>query len=164
MATLRTGPFMVPNFTCSGTPITHLFLNFTNLSRRTLTATVRVDQILYPSTQVHPPAQMTVLLPPTPIRLTPSSGVMLAQQIVPTTTNSTDPQVLVVTVSGDVDLAGDLIEVSVGGGFSSDGGASLDDAEPTMFFRHSDFKVVSGGHHEPYHHHPLSPKHDKSSD
>jgi hypothetical protein len=57
-----------------------------------------------------------------------------------------DPQVLVVTVDGDVDLSGDLIEVSVTAGFSSDNGQTLDDAEPTMFFRNQDFLAVSGGH------------------
>ncbi|MBT2736601.1 hypothetical protein [Bacillus sp. ISL-7] len=61
---------------------------------------------------------------------------------------------MIVTVSGDVEESGDLIEVSVKGGFSSDG-SSLDVSEPTMFFRHEDFVVVHDDHH---HHH-----HDESS-
>ncbi|MGR9594599.1 hypothetical protein [Bacillus thuringiensis] len=57
-----------------------------------------------------------------------------------------DPQVLIVTISGDVDLSRDLIEVSATAGFSSDGAQTLDEAEPTMFFRNQDFIAVSGGH------------------
>ncbi|MEH7483961.1 hypothetical protein V7157_23420 [Neobacillus drentensis] len=45
---------------------------------------------------------------------------------------------MLVTVRGDVEESGDLIQVSVTGGFSSDD-SSLDESEPTMFFRHADF-------------------------
>lgn len=44
---------------------------------------------------------------------------------------------------GSFGLSGDLIEVSVTAGISSDGGLTLDEAEPTMFFRNEDFTVVS---------------------
>jgi hypothetical protein len=71
---------------------------------------------------------------------------MFASFIGPAQAATRDPQVIVVTVDGDVDLSGDLIEVSVTAGFSSDIGQSLDEAEPTMFFRNQDFLAVSGGH------------------
>lgn len=109
---------------------------------------------------------MTPVFPPVPMRLTPSSVVMLAQNIAPAsppdTSSSTNPQVLVVIVSGDVDISGYLIQVSVSGGFSSDGGQSLDDVEPTMFFRHDDFVIVHSNHPRPFHH-PLDPTNDESS-
>ncbi|MBT2658389.1 hypothetical protein J7E81_24720 [Bacillus sp. ISL-18] len=102
-----------------------------------------------------------MLVPPNPMTLPPNTAGGVAVPVftpIPitdtTATASGDPRALIVTVSGDVEESGDLIEVSVTGGFSSDG-SSLDVSEPTMFFRHEDFVQVHDEHH---HHH-----HDESS-
>lgn len=144
MSVLSTGPFIVLKRTCSGKPITHLFLNFVNLSNRTLTAFLQIHQgfptSLSPAQVFYSPLPISPLYTsPVPIRLTGSSVLLLAQQIAP----ATAPQVLIVTISGDVNLSGDLIEVSVTAGFSSDGSQTLDETEPTMFFRNQDFIPVS---------------------
>ncbi|KSU81987.1 hypothetical protein GA0061096_3583 [Fictibacillus enclensis] len=158
MAILRTGPFLIPDSTCNGNPITHLFVSLANLSNRTLDANVRIDQSLatarrYPSDPVLPNDPITPLAPTDPVRILRRSLVLRSYQIatVPpplddgeVTANAkatTDPLVLIVTISGDVELTADEIEVSVTGGFSSDG-SSLEDAEPTIFFRHGDFVLV----------------------
>jgi len=151
VAIIRTGPFLVPSRTSSGNPITHLFLTFTNLTQRTLTATVRIDQGFLVGT---PPSPLTELLPATPISLTPDSFVLLAQTIVPQTTPTfTGPQILIITINGEVSHSGNQIQVSVTGGFSSDG-STLDEPEPTMFFPHDHF---SGVHHKHQFRHPLAP-------
>lgn len=159
MPSLTTGPILVPNKTSSGNPINHVFISLTNLSRTALTVYVEIHQALLvsdPNGSNFPSSEMTALLPSVPITLAPSSAVMFSQKIEqstpPTEADSTDdstkdaatqsnPQILVVTISGDVTKPGDLIQVSVTGGFSSDG-FSLEDAVPMISFRHADLEHV----------------------
>ena len=164
MPSLTTGPFLVPNKTSSGNPINYVFISLANLSSTNLTVSLEIHQGLLvsdPNGTNFPSSAMTSLLPSVPITLAPSSVAMFSQKIEQSTTPadstqteaaSTDdstkdaathsnPQVLVVTVSGDVVKPGDLIQVSVTGGFSSDG-FSLEDAVPMLSFRHADLEHV----------------------
>lgn len=71
---------------------------------------------------------------------------------------------MIISISGNVDKSSrDLIQICVTGGFSSYGGSSLNEAEPTMFFRHADFVVIhrNDSPNPPYH--PLESNHDKDS-
>jgi len=162
IATLRTGPFLIPIFTHHPpSPCNIVIVTLSNQTNRTLTATVRIDQVIWPPQPVYPPSPFVVLYPPNPFTLPPDTAGGFAVPVftpIPitdaTATAAGDPRALIVTVSGDVEESGDKILVSVTGGFSSDG-SSLDTSEPTMFFRHEDFVVVDDDHH---HHH-----HDESS-
>ncbi|WP_026576743.1 hypothetical protein [Bacillus sp. UNC438CL73TsuS30] len=155
MATLRSGPFLVPTQTCSGRPVTHMFLTFTNLTTRTLTVVHRTDSAFVagaPPAPVFPPSPiMNPLYPPNPCTLAPRSAAMIAVPVffALTTEEAATPdqptgpqQVLVVTVSGDIDFIGDQIQVSVTGGFSLNG-ISLTESEPAMFIKHENFVLVS---------------------
>lgn len=145
MATLSTGPFLVPNFTHHPySPCNALVVLLSNQTNQTLTATVRIAQV------VNPP----VIVPPTEFILPPNTAAGINQPLfidvtstAPGTTASSNPRALIVTISGDVDKSGNKIQVSVTGGFSSDG-SSLDFSEANMFFRHKDFIFVSGDHHD----------------
>ncbi|MEH7253564.1 hypothetical protein V7111_15675 [Neobacillus niacini] len=161
MATLCTGPFLVPKHTCNGNPVNFFFICFTNLSNRRLTATVKMDHVFIQPNQ--PQSPCIPLHPPASIRVEPNSAVILSHSVFPpipiSNSNplSNSPHVLIVTVSGNVDKSRDFIQVCVTGGFSSDGGSSLSEAEPTMFFRHDDFIVVHHGDLPISPHHPLNP-------
>lgn len=161
MATLCTGPFLVPKHTCNGNPVNFFFVCFTNLSNQRLTATLKMDHVFTQPNQ--PQSPCIPLHPSASIRVEPNSAVMLSHSVYPpmpssnSNTLSNAPHVLIVTVSGDVDKSSDLIQVCVTGGFSSDGGSSLFEAEPTMFFRHDDFIVVHHGAPPNPPHHPLKP-------
>ncbi|TWE08756.1 hypothetical protein FB550_101784 [Neobacillus bataviensis] len=169
MATLRTGPFLIPIFTHHPpSPCNIVIVTLSNQTNRTLTATVRIDQVIWPPGPIFPPQPLTVLFPPNPMTLPPNTAGGFAVPVfnpIPITDTSTtvanDPRALIVTVSGDVEKSGDEILVSVTGGFSSDG-SSLDTSEPTMFFRHEDFVVVHHEHHH-HHHHPLKQDYNESS-
>ncbi|MBT2736609.1 hypothetical protein [Bacillus sp. ISL-7] len=166
IATLRTGPFLIPIFTHHPpSPCNIVIVTLSNQTNRTLTATVRIDQVILLPSPIAPPAPWTVLFPSSPMTLPPNTAGGFAVPVFTpspitdaTVTAAGDPRALIVTVSGDVEESGDLIEVSVTGGFSSDG-SSLDESEPTMFFRHDDFVVVHDGHNHHHHHH-----NDESSD
>ncbi|TWE08757.1 hypothetical protein FB550_101785 [Neobacillus bataviensis] len=159
IATLRTGPFLLPIFTHHPpSPCNIVIVTLSNQTNRTLTATVRIDQVIFPPNPVFPPQPILQLVPPQPFRLTPNTAAGFAVPVftpIPitdaTATAAGDPRALIVTVSGDVEKSGDEILVSVTGGFSSDG-SSLDTSEPTMFFRHDDFVEV----HDDHHHHDES--------
>ncbi|MBT2701132.1 hypothetical protein J7E79_28000 [Bacillus sp. ISL-40] len=161
IATLRTGPFLIPIFTHHPpNPCNIVIVTLSNQTNRTLTATVRIDQVILLPSPTAPPAPILVLLPPSSFTLPPNTAAGVAVPVftpIPitdtTVTAAGDPRALIVTVSGDVEESGDEILVSVTGGFSSDG-SSLDESEPTMFFRHEDFVVVHRHHH----------RHDESSD
>jgi hypothetical protein len=143
MATLSTGPFLVPNFTHHPySPCNTLVVLLSNQTNHTLTATVRITQV------VNPP----VVVPPIDFKLPPHTMAGINQPLfidatstATSITASNNPRALIVTISGDVEKSGNKIQISVTGGFSSDG-SSLDFSEATMFFRHEDFIVVSGHH------------------
>jgi hypothetical protein len=176
MATLSTGPFVVPRRICNGNPVNFFFISFTNLSNRMLTVTLKIHQIFTPPNAIHssytnpPPSPCSLIHPPALIRVEPNSAVMLSQSVVPplpinnSKTASNDQLVLIISISGNVDKSSrDLIQICVTGGFSSDGGSSLNEAEPTMFFRHADFVVIHRNDSPNPPHHPLEPNHDKDS-
>jgi len=172
IATLRTGPFLIPIFTHHPpNPCNIVIVTLSNQTNRTLTATVRIDQVIWPPGPLYPPQPVVVLLPPQTFTLSSNTAAGIAVPVFTpspiTDTNVTaagDPRALIVSVTGDIEKSGDLIQVSVTGGFSSDG-SSLDVSEPTMFFRHEDFVVVHHEHHYHHHHHlhPLKQDYNESN-
>ncbi|MDP4086245.1 MAG: hypothetical protein Q8934_16740 [Bacillota bacterium] len=163
MANLSTGPFFIPKFIqgTSHTPINILILTIGNLTNRTLSVRTGIYQASIPSFQIVP------LLPEADFTLPPNKVASIATPLFKTSSTTitetdtmmlTDSQVLVVTVSGDIEKSGRLAQVSITGGFSSDG-TSLDISEPTMFFRHDDFVGFHNHHIGPIHH-PLEHNHE----
>src|SRR3954453_19961067 len=103
MATLCTGPFLVPKHTCNGNPVNFFFICFTNLSNRRLTATLKMDHVF---TQLNQPQSPCIRLHPSAsIRVEPNSAVMLSHSVFPpmpssnSHTLSNASHVLIVTVS-----------------------------------------------------------------
>ncbi|WP_144549668.1 hypothetical protein [Bacillus sp. X1(2014)] len=156
MATLRTGPFFIPNFVhLPPNPCNIVVLTFSNQTNQTLTVIARVDQVFYPPSPLFPPHPIVPLIPPSPFTLPPNTSTRIIVPLfppIPIAPDSTDTetattplgggQALIVTVSGDIVKSGDLIQASVTGGFSDDN-TSLDFSEATMFFRHDDFVEVN---------------------
>ncbi|MDN3015633.1 hypothetical protein PH210_05345 [Paenibacillus sp. BSR1-1] len=162
MAIFRTGPFLIPNFTLGTHPINIIIVTLSNLTNRTLNVRAMIKQSSTSSDPVDSPVSFSPLLPAKDISLPPNTVSRMAVPLSvtnPTESNTTQPnsqRILSVIVSGDIRKSGDLVQVTVAGGSSSDG-YSLDISEPTLFFRHSDFVEVHHYHPFPFYH-PLDPK------
>ncbi|WP_223595662.1 hypothetical protein [Neobacillus bataviensis] len=166
MAILRTGPFLIPNFTLGARPINIIIVTLSNLTNRILNVRAMIKQSSTASVPVISPVSFSPLLPATDISLPPNSvssmsvPLSLANSTESKTTQPNSPRILSVIVSGDIRKSGDLVQVTVAGGSSSDG-YSLDISDPTLFFRHSDFVEVHHYHPFPFYH-PLDPKIDEN--
>lgn len=155
MATLRTGPFLVPALAPNGNPVNTVVVSLTNQTTRTLQVVLKINEVTL-NPQPLPPGPRDIKLLLAPQRISIRSGeaksfsvavspeqstTAPAAAIAPATPGST---ALIVTVRGDVAKSARKVMVGVTGGFAdpADPTVALTDSEPTMFLSHDDFVLV----------------------